>query len=112
VSEDKEKPDTLAALIEALASAPVRFWTCPIREHSERKTVTVEWKKNVAYCTEPSCFLNSENVRAALCDNYREDVDRECRGFLRFKPGDVQAQCPECGGWTGYLVAHYIERKA
>lgn len=42
-----------------------------------------------------------EVVEARPCCNYREDVDRPCRGTQRFRAGDLQAACDECGGWCG-----------
>jgi hypothetical protein len=43
-----------------LANARVRFWQCPIREHAERKTVTVEWVGDVAHCTAQGCSNTSK----------------------------------------------------
>jgi hypothetical protein len=40
-------------------------------------------------------------VEVRPCCNYREDLDRPCRGWQRFRAGDLQAACDECGGWCG-----------
>jgi hypothetical protein len=48
-------------------------------------------------------------ARTARCDTYDEARDRPCPGLLTFHPGDVQAACDTCGGWCGYLVAHYTD---
>lgn len=40
-------------------------------------------------------------VEVRPCCNYREELDRPCRGVQRFRPGDLQAACDECGGWCG-----------
>lgn len=38
------------------------------------------------------------------CDNEREPDGQVCAGTLTFALGDVQAQCPACGAWTGRLA--------
>jgi hypothetical protein len=102
------------SLREVLGNAVVRFWVCPVPEHGDRKNesgwpvVTVEWIDGVAHCTMPDCGLTSENVRIALCTNYLEIEDKPCDGILRFLPDDVQAACPSCGAWCGYMVANYV----
>ena len=46
-----------------------------------------------------------ENAKLAgedrICGNEREPDGEPCVGWLRFKPGDVQAKCTVCGGWEG-----------
>lgn len=108
---EQPEPDTLRQLLEELGDVRVRFWTCPVREHRDRKTVTVEWIEDVAYCTEETCGNTSENVRVAFCQNYREDLDRECDGILRFGLGDIEAACSICGARCGWMVAKYVERE-
>lgn len=43
-----------------LMKAPVRFWCCPVPEHRDRRgVVTVEWRGDIACCTEPTCSNTS-----------------------------------------------------
>lgn len=57
-------------LLEALGNVRFQFWTCPIREHSERgglfgagtPVVTVEWRGDVAHCTAPGCGHTSRDA--------------------------------------------------
>lgn len=52
------------SLWDALMRTPIRFWVCPVREHRDRKrTVTVEWRGDVAYCTFPDCDRTSANTQ-------------------------------------------------
>jgi hypothetical protein len=38
---------------------------------------------------------------ARICGTDTEPDGDLCVGWLRFEPGDVQAKCDRCGGWTG-----------
>jgi hypothetical protein len=38
------------------------------------------------------------------CDNEREPDGQVCTATLTFALGNVQAQCPACGAWTGRLA--------
>lgn len=58
--------DEMAAL-DAIASAPVRIWFCPIVEHrrgsNDRGEIfrTVEWREGIAYCLAPGCENSSSD---------------------------------------------------
>lgn len=61
--------DELDGLLNAFGNVRFQFWTCPIREHSERgafgtgsPVVTVEWRGDVAYCTAPGCGRTSRDA--------------------------------------------------
>jgi hypothetical protein len=49
-------------ILEALGNASFRIWTCPVRAHTERTCVTVEWRDNIAYCTFPGCGRSSQRT--------------------------------------------------
>jgi len=60
----------------ALGNVRVRFWTCPVRGHSNSSTwpdgpaQTVEWRKGIAYCLKPGCWRTSadpKTSRTGLC---------------------------------------------
>lgn len=53
-----------------LANTPVRFWTCPIREHRRPRepVVTVEWIDGIAHCTAPGCTNTSAPARSRLSE--------------------------------------------
>jgi len=38
------------------------------------------------------------------CSNEREPNGQPCTGTLTFESGDLQAECPVCGAWTGRLA--------
>lgn len=50
---------------DLLRNARVRFWTCPVVEHDDRRdaagrpVVTVQWEGDTARCTAPGCGQSS-----------------------------------------------------
>ena len=44
-----------------LGKAQIRFWMCPVEEHSKHQVDTpiVEWRNGVAYCLAPGCEHHS-----------------------------------------------------
>jgi len=67
-----------AAIVKA--GARVRFWTCPVRAHRERRDEngwpagTVEWRDGIAHCTAPGCDQTSRLRKAAeVLNEPRED---------------------------------------
>lgn len=50
--------------------------------------------------------VGQSRVLVARCENYREDVDQECHGEIRFRWGMSQSDpCDVCGGRCGVAVA-------
>ena len=55
-----ECSDPFCAEHSPLMNAPVRFWSCPVDEHRDRRgVVTVEWRQGVAHCTATDCERTS-----------------------------------------------------
>lgn len=89
-----------------LANTPVRFWTCPIREHRRPRepVVTVEWIDGIAHCTAPGCTNTSaptpapvpsgvDGIRAKLADeldNIGVDGEQERDWFLTSAMGYIE----------------------
>lgn len=55
-------------LAELIGDVRVRFWVCPVREHRDRDTVTVEWVDGIAHCTAPGCANTSAPARSRLSE--------------------------------------------
>jgi len=89
--------DQLDAAI-ARAGGRVRFWTCPIKGHSDASAKpgwhgpTVEWVDDVATCLFPGCFRKSTDpVPRGSCECEEYECAGECcgRGGCSCSPGHL-----------------------
>lgn len=66
----------MSDLREKFGNARVKFWMCPLTEHSERRdVVTVEWEGDLARCTAEGCTLTSANTSGTIRMAYDCGVD-------------------------------------
>jgi hypothetical protein len=83
-----EPIDLDATEFAAILDAPIRFWRCPVRGHSDRTRsdgrplVTVEWVDGVAECTIPGCHRTSTDpVPRGYCSCEEYGCVGDCCGL-------------------------------